>query len=386
MSNFRNFKYDGESLKFEIFDVDVSYSNAIRRTIIGDVQTIAFKTEYGKDSDIIIEKNTSALHNEFLSHRISLVPIHYDPELIDDYKRDSLEFVIDMENNTNNTIDVTSEHIDIIDRTKNPPIKLDKKIIRKMFPPNQITGDFILINRLKPSKGGIVSEGECIKLKAYASVGSGKMHASYCPTCVAVSVYKEDNASDRKASDLQEFIKKNSANDNSIPIEKLTRTFNINESHKYYFTNEHGEPNVFDFTIESDGRIPPNLILLKSMDILASKVKNLSKTIENSELTRIIPSDSIMNAFDIILLDEDYTVGYIIQSYMYKYFQDVDEPIIKYISSNVPHPLENKLVLRVCLHKSNNKNTIIKLINETCTNIHQLIVKNKIEIISVLKK
>ena len=62
MSNFRNFKYDGESLKFEIFDVDVSYSNAIRRTIIGEVQTIAFKTEYGKDSDIIIDKGMNNAH------------------------------------------------------------------------------------------------------------------------------------------------------------------------------------------------------------------------------------------------------------------------------------------------------------------------------------
>ena len=254
-----------------------------------------------------------------------------------------------------------------------------------MFPPNEITGDFILINRLKPSKGGIASEGECIKLKAYASVGCGRVHSSYCPTCVAVSVYKHDNASERKASDLQDFIKKNTASDESKSIEKLTRTFNINESHKYYFTNEHGEPNVFDFTVESDGRIPPHIILLKSLDILSNKIKNLSKTIENSDVTKIIPSDSIMNAFDIILPDEDYTIGYIIQSYMYKYFQDVDEPIIKYISSNVPHPLENKLVFRVCLHKSNNKNTIIKLINETCNNINQLIVKNKIEITSAFK-
>ena len=55
MSNFRNFKYDGDSLKFEIFDVDVSFSNAIRRTIIGEVQTLILKQK-GKDSDIVIEK------------------------------------------------------------------------------------------------------------------------------------------------------------------------------------------------------------------------------------------------------------------------------------------------------------------------------------------
>ena len=95
---------DPETLKFQAEDVDCSLLNALRRIIIGEVPTMAFRTEYGRESDIKILKNTSALHNEFLAHRLSLIPIHYDYTKFSDFNPDKYLFVIKKQNNTNRTM------------------------------------------------------------------------------------------------------------------------------------------------------------------------------------------------------------------------------------------------------------------------------------------
>ena len=51
-----------------------SIINGIRRTLLSTIPSIAFRTQID-DSDIIINENTTSLHNEFLIHRISLIPL-----------------------------------------------------------------------------------------------------------------------------------------------------------------------------------------------------------------------------------------------------------------------------------------------------------------------
>ena len=119
---------------------------------------MGFRTEYGRESDIKIIKNTSALHNEFLAHRLSLIPIHYTN--LDDFNPDKYLFVLKKQNNTNRTMDITTEHIEIKDITKDPPVIMSDSFRENIFPRDPITKDFILINKLKPSKSGLGDEGE----------------------------------------------------------------------------------------------------------------------------------------------------------------------------------------------------------------------------------
>ena len=72
------------NLNFEIsgnneYGLNKTIINAIRRTLLTDIETIAFNPE-----DIIVKTNNSALHNEFMKHRISLIPLYIEPE---DYKK-----------------------------------------------------------------------------------------------------------------------------------------------------------------------------------------------------------------------------------------------------------------------------------------------------------
>ena len=142
---------DTETLTFLAEDVDCSLLNAIRRIIIGEVPTVGFRTEYGRDSDIKIIKNTSALHNEFLAHRLSLIPIHYDFRNFDDFNPDKYQFVIKKQNNTNRIMDVTTEHIDVKDITKDP-LQLCLMILEKIFSRDSNHKRFYSINKLKLQK------------------------------------------------------------------------------------------------------------------------------------------------------------------------------------------------------------------------------------------
>ena len=54
MSYLSNFQIDENELKFDIHNLNCSLVNAIRRIIISDVPTLGFRTENGKESDIII--------------------------------------------------------------------------------------------------------------------------------------------------------------------------------------------------------------------------------------------------------------------------------------------------------------------------------------------
>ena len=80
-----NVEVSDTSLDFEVhgsdeYGLEKSIMNSIRRTLLSEIPCVAFRVEEGTQKDIIMEVNNTSLHNEFLLHRISMVPIYLDPE------------------------------------------------------------------------------------------------------------------------------------------------------------------------------------------------------------------------------------------------------------------------------------------------------------------
>ena len=370
MSYLNNFQINSEELIFDIKNLDKSLINALRRIIISETPTIAFDSNWGKEGYIVMEVNTSSLHNEFLGHRLSLIPIHYPYKLIDDYDTNNYEFIIDITNNTSKIIDVTTEDIKIKDIINNK--YLSKEECKKIFPPDNITKDYILINKLKPNKSSVKENGECMKIKMLASKSIGKIHARYTPTCVSIFTNKRDDKKIKiKLNELinnkNDELKKKNKNLLTEPEKlKMINSFMVCDADQCFHTNEYGEPNYFEFTIESDGRIPPHIIFMTSITMLENKLNNFIKLLDDTKKISFEKGDCIMPSYDINITDEDYTLGYLLQHYMYTLFYLPEDKKINYISSTILHPLINKLLIRISIKEPGLKEDYIKSLFKEC--------------------
>ena len=72
------------SIQFDIqgnpdMGLDKSIVNSIRRTLLTSIDTVGFRTDIN-NSDIVVVENNTSLHNEYLLHRISLIPLYIDPD------------------------------------------------------------------------------------------------------------------------------------------------------------------------------------------------------------------------------------------------------------------------------------------------------------------
>ena len=114
MSKIANLKEEDGKMTFTISNIDVSYINAIRRTILSDIPIVVFKTTPYEENNAVITVNTSRLNNEIVKQRLSCIPIHIDYL---DTSKDSIEnylLELDVENKTDTTMIVTTKDFKIL--------------------------------------------------------------------------------------------------------------------------------------------------------------------------------------------------------------------------------------------------------------------------------
>ncbi len=73
----RQYNYQAE-ITIHLNNVQPALANSLRRVMLSEIPNVAFDQTSHDDiskNHIKINKNTSALHNEFLAHRVALVPI-----------------------------------------------------------------------------------------------------------------------------------------------------------------------------------------------------------------------------------------------------------------------------------------------------------------------
>ena len=113
MSYIDDIHHLGNETNFSLNNVNNSLPNALRRVIISEVKTVGFRY-HETSSDIKVISNTTKFHNEFIAHRISMIPIHgADPSEFDINK---YKFVINKKNTTNKVIYVTSNDFEVYEK------------------------------------------------------------------------------------------------------------------------------------------------------------------------------------------------------------------------------------------------------------------------------
>tara|TARA_Y100000022_G_C13229569_1_gene366648 strand:- start:186 stop:1331 length:1146 start_codon:yes stop_codon:yes gene_type:complete len=329
---FSDFKQNKDTLTFTISNCDVSFANALRRTILTDVVTVGFNTDDYNTSDLKVIKNNSCLHNEFLLHRLGLVPIYSSN--IDKFDCSLYKYILKVKNVGNDILDVTTRDIQVINVQTNT-----EEENNNFFKANEITGDHILLTKLKPNPD---QNGEEIHIEGTCSKGSGSDNIRYSPVSKMCFVNKIDPARAQEA--LQVYLAENAGKDTE---EKLIRRFNIEESERHYYVNENGDPNVFDFIIESKGVMKPYKILIEAIKCLIKKLQNFNNNIDlflkrEKSTIEITESSALMKGFELTINEESHTLGFLIQSYINLLHSDVI--FIGYMN---PHPLQKKIMFRI---------------------------------------
>ena len=388
---------------FELANVDVSTSNAIRRTMTSSVNSVGFRTEPYESCDLKVFANDTPLHNQFILHRLSMIPINVpnpDKFDVDDYL-----FIINVSNNTNSIISITTEHFEIKKISTNKMLSRDE--VKRFFPPDPITGDYILLDRLKPkyfvpekklSKEAVeemnkdfskLNTGDDVMhfhIEGKASISNSIENGHYNPNSCASYVNTID--SEKSLNGLKAYIDEQleiakSKNVTPMSKEKLTKRFELTESARYFYTNDKEEANVFTFKIESVGVIPPLIIFHRAINIIKEKINNFISNLisKNENAVKINVSDKFSGGYDIIVNDEDDTLGTIIQSHLAILYADFsltkEQRKLQFIGYKKPHPLEKKIMFSIQGQTDNLDELINDIIKVGCNEIIKML--NKIQ-------
>jgi len=285
-----------------LHDTDSSFANALRRTIISDVPTLAI--------DLVeFENNSSVLSDEFLAHRLGLIPLI--SSRVNDFKDNrecqnchtfcnecSAEFRLSKTCTENETLNVTSKDFFAQDDTVKPIDADDGE-----------EGDNkgILIVKLRKNQE--------LKLRAIAKKGVGKEHAKWAP--VSVCTYWPEPVVEINPV-LSALLTENektewcdSCPDGGITFNAMSGDFELldatkvaqskdfKEKSEELLTKIHDRSQVpaehkyaelvvqsfrddrFYFYIETTRALAPEMCVQAAIDVLREKINTINKALEN---------------------------------------------------------------------------------------------------------
>jgi len=322
-------------LDFTIEGINVSFINGIRRTILSDIPTLVFHCFPHDQNDADIHTNTTRLNNEVLKQRLSCIPIHISDASLP-YKELVVE--INMKNESENTIDVTTEHFKIKNISSGK--YLQESAVRKIFPPCPITGDYIVFARLRP-KVSTIAPGEELSISAKMSLHTASEDgtfnvASTCAYKFTVDKMKQDQIWQNKLAEI-------SAEEKADPdvLALLQQNWYNHEGLRYF------KKDSFDFKLETIGVYTNEELVQKACEILIQKLKNIHDTIEDTGIIEKSIS-TIPNSVDIKLINTGYTVGKIIEYMLHKNnYQGETEKNLTYVGFRKNHPHDEDSVIRM---------------------------------------
>ena len=360
---------------FKIKDVDVSILNSVRRIILSEIYNVAFEYEPYKTGDnqkLKILINNCPLHNEIIRQRLSMIPLNFNVNEILDFDETKYKFVINKKNDSNKLMNVTTEDIQIYN-DKN--IKYNDNYIRKIFPKNKYSGDFILITKLKPN---LINnkEGDAFNVEMTASKDKAQNYSGYgyVSQCVYYNVVDETKAKKELERRIEKF-KKETDDITTKDIESFTKDFNNLDKARVFHKNDFDEPNYFEFLIESECTTSPEYLFYKSLSILYEKIENLITDITDEKFKFKYVENS-ENMYDIKIDNEKDTLGNVIQSLFYNIFiREQKKKLIEYIGYKCPHPLENYMIVKIKFTKEEPIENIKKIFIDGLEEIQEQIKK-----------
>ncbi|WVZ65082.1 hypothetical protein U9M48_014503 [Paspalum notatum var. saurae] len=274
--------------KFELRDTDASMANALRRVMIAEVPTVAI--------DLVeIEVNSSVLNDEFIAHRLGLIPLTSAAAMQMRFSREcdacdgdgsceycSVEFHLAARAESDQTLEVTSNDL----RSNDPKVcpvdqarAYQQALSGSDFDPN--TGDQRQLRR-----------GQELRLRAIARKGIGKDHAKWSPAATVTFMYEPDIRINEELMETLTLDEKRSWVESSptkvFAIDPITQQVKVAEAEEYTYDDEvikkaeaMGKPGLveinakedsFIFTVETTGAITAYELIMNAITVLRQKL------------------------------------------------------------------------------------------------------------------
>ena len=343
-------KESGDITTFTLTGVDACYANGIRRVVLSEIPIVVFKTTPHEENKSNILINTSRLNNEIIKQRLSCIPICIK-DLEIDFSNYLLE--LDVENKTDTMIMVTSKDFRIKNLTT--ASYLDDNTLREIFPPyipptgkSEYYIDFL---RLRPKISDELP-GERIKLTCAFSVSTARDDSMF--NVVGTCSYGFTPDRDEMIKQLSLRQDKWSKEDKTAEeIDFESKNWNLLEGLRYV------KKQSFDFIIQTIGIYDNTAIVIKACEILIQKIDIQKQLLDRDELPIEPAINTLENCYDITLVNEDYTVGTILNNELYETFYK-EHKTLSYTGFKKMHPHDTDSLLRIAFSEPTSGKTAVK--------------------------
>ena len=330
---------NNDELLFTISGINVSFANAIRRVILSEIPMVVFRVSPNDKNKCNIISNTCGLNNEIVKHRLSCIPIHIKD--VENFPLKNYIMELNVENNTDTTIVVTTEDFTIKDSVSNKILPKDK--VLEIFPNNAYTGHFIDFVRLKPKVAENL-QAKKIHLTCEFDIGTAKEDGAYnaVSTCSYGNTI-DDAAQEAKIAQIKQKLKDEGMKENEIEFE-LTN-WKLLEGKRIF------KKDSFNFIIQSIGVYTNTELLTMACSIMINKLVKLDTLIEEDNLEIKVSDNTMKNCYDIILENEDYTVGKVIEYTLLTLFYE-STGSLTFCGFKVLHPHDTHSLIRIAYKES----------------------------------
>lgn len=284
MQFFKNRVENANTLEFDTEGLLTSVANGLRRVILTDIPNVGFVQE---SPNTIVNKNTTALHDEFLAHRMSLLPL-IRSAFHGDIPLDKYTFRLKVSQKTHASLITTDDIFVTTENVEGDDIPLD---VKRFFVRNEESGNPSIITRFPRYDES--TEGEEIDIICKCLKGTQHEFAGFSPVSVC-SMYET-------GQDTHHFL------------------------------------------VESIGGISPTEIVYDGLQCVIEKCEHVIQNVKDMKEFCHKTKGVDYKAIDLELAQEGHTMGNMITEWIYSKAPSD----LLHISYHEPHPLKSTIILRV---------------------------------------
>ncbi|KAK7553602.1 DNA-directed RNA polymerase [Phyllosticta citricarpa] len=243
---------DDRSVDFVLKNVDLAFANSLRRVMLAEIPTMAI--------DLVeVERNTSVLADEFICHRLGLIPLSAKGCEDVNYTRDcdceqycdqcSISLILSARCTSDEVMTVYARDLTVISRAA-----------------NELVGRPVITD--PEQKGSIICKlrkGQELRMKCIAKKGIAKEHAKWAPTAAISFEYDPYN----KLRHLDYWFEEDAAKE--WPISH-NANFEGDPPQEGEAFNYDAAPNQFYFNVETVGGLDPDVIMQQGVKVLQQKL------------------------------------------------------------------------------------------------------------------